>query len=415
MEHGNCLKVLENLLELGRSGAIPWVLLRPREISAATMFQGDFDLLIDESRFDEILNTVFRVCQEQGVSFVLLQLSAFKRQIELIGGAGGNVTLELWPHAEFRISEGRGHLTRAAIGYREIADAAPALRDSLLGAVFILHLHHKNKDLGLDLVRSRIGYFLGLAGMAPEVREALCGLENGHVGLAGAQARMLAFLQAHGIRFHAPRQILARRLLWNARGLFKWRAPRTTAVVGPDGSGKTALIEDIRKGPQGRLFRFQKFKRIFRRPLYHLIRKEPRNVRDEKMLWLVLPVAWLCFAVARLFTFWGKPLILDRYFYDYFVVNARSKTQPMRRVALYALCSAFAPRPSRLIIASCPVGVIHQRKQEMTEAAIGQIYGLYMDQAIRARVAQTLFCHTGGDIKTSQAQIAGFLGIAADR
>src|SRR3546814_1108420 len=133
MQAKNCEQVLQTLIESARAGSLPWVLLRPRDIDEATAFEGDFDFLIDESRFGDILASIFLTCQKAGISFVVRQRSAFKRQIELLDAASRCITLELWSHAEFRTGRGHSHLTRAALGYRAYGALPPNKRASQIG------------------------------------------------------------------------------------------------------------------------------------------------------------------------------------------------------------------------------------------------------------------------------------------
>jgi hypothetical protein len=410
MESSSCTQVLETLIELGQTGRIPWVMLRPRTVDARDAFEGDFDFMVDGRRFDEVLRIVFSECQAAGVSFVLRQLSAFKRQIELLDEHARCVTIELWTHAEFRTRDRRGHLTRAAVNYEAYEKLDAEARCALLAALFLLHLHHKDKDLDAPLVRQRIQHFARLAGGEPALGQALDELQSGSRDTGRARQAALDFLRRRGIAIESPWRILAKRMRWAVATAVHWPSWRTTAVVGPDGSGKSALIDDIRHGPLGKAFRFQRFKRFFRRPLFYLAQREPRNVRDEKMLWLILPVAWVYFSLSRLFTGWRRPLVLDRYFYDYFVRNVRSDTLPFRRIAAYGLCSALTPRPQRLIVASCPADVIHQRKLEMTQPAIVAMYDMYLDQVHRGRLPLTLFCYTGASPALSRRHVAAFLG-----
>jgi hypothetical protein len=410
MESSSCTQVLEKLIELGETGRIPWVMLRPRAIDPRDAFDGDFDFMVDGRRFDEVLRIVFSVCQAAGVSFVLRQLSAFKRQIELLDERARCVTIELWTHAEFRTRDRRGHLTRAAVGYEAYSRLGPEDRGALLAALFLLHLHHKDKDLDTPLVRERIRHFLRAAHGEPALCQALDGLQAGTRAPGQARQAALDFLRRRGIAIESPWGILLKRMGWAVAGAIHWPSWRTTAVVGPDGSGKSALIDDIKQGPLGKAFRFQRFKRFFRRPLFYLVQREPRNVRDEKMLWLILPTAWVYFSLSRLFTGWRRPLVLDRYFYDYFVRNVRSETLPFHRIAAYGLCSALTPRPERLIVASCPAEVIHHRKQEMTQPAILAMYDMYLDQVRRGRLPLTLFCYTGASPELSRRHVAAFLG-----
>jgi len=409
MQATSCVRVLRTLIESGETGDLPWVLLRPRDTDDASVFDGDYDFLIDGGRFGEILNFIFLTCQKAGISFIVRQKSAFKRQIELLDPASGRVTLELWSHAEFRIRPAHGHFTRAALRY-SVYDAMPRdRRASLLAALFVLHLHHKQKDPQSALVRSRLDFFLGQPGLAPELSDALGGIKTGAFDLREAHACAMAYLRAQGVPIESPWRVLMMRFRGSVRNVLTWPGLRAIAIVGPDGSGKTALINGVKRGPNARRFRFQRFKRFFRRPLVHMFRSEPRNVRDEKMLGLILPVAWLYFSLSRWLTGWARPVVLDRYFYDYFVRNVRSDSQPLQRIGAYNLCTALAPRPIRLVIASCPVEIIHRRKTEMTQASIGLLYDVYLDQVVRAGIPETLCCHTGGPLEISNSQVAHFL------
>ncbi|OWT80290.1 hypothetical protein [Achromobacter sp. HZ28] len=398
------------LIEAGAAGSIPWVMLRPRTLDPATVFDGDFDFLVDGARFDEIVHALFTICRDAGVSFALRQTSPFKRQAELLGDAGRRVIVEMWTHAELRTQERGGHLTRAGVAYAEYEKLNAQGREALLAALFLLHLHHKKKALDRPMVAERLAYFSAHNGAVPELSDVLEGLRSGALTLADARRTADHYLRAHGIVVSSPAAIALKRLAWRARTALHWPSWRTTAVVGPDGSGKGALIESIKQGSQGKQFRHQRFKRIFRRPLHHLVQRDPRNVRDEKMLWLVLPTAWTCFTLSRLLTGWGKPLLLDRYFYDYFVRNVRLSTpEPFRRIAAYRLCSALAPRPERLIVAVCTPEIIHERKLEMARDVIEAMYGVYIEQVVGGRLPLTLFCHTGGTLAASERDVEAFL------
>jgi len=414
MESGRCSQVIDTLAGPGREGRLPWVLLRPRPMDGDAVYEGDFDFLIDGARYGEILAAVFDACRRGGVSCIVRQRSPFKRQIELLDDRG-RTTLELWSQAEFRASRRHGPLSRAALDYRELEAAGPAARGSLLAAVFALHLHHKRKDLDAPLTRARLAEFAARPGLEPGLKAVLQGLHDGTANLDQAHAAALACVRAHGAAMVPPWRVAARRLAAAARAALRWRARRTTAVVGPDGSGKTALIDAIRQGPDGGRYRFQRFKRFFRRPLVHIFRGEPRNVRDEKMLWLVLPVAWLYFQSSRWLSGWGKSYVLDRYFYDYLVADVRSETRPLRRIRGYRWCSALVPRPDRLVVATCPPEEILRRKREMSEASIDALYAVYLDQVARAGIPETLCCHTGVPLETSRRRVAEFLGEGSGR
>ncbi|WP_427184337.1 hypothetical protein ACL598_25600 [Bordetella bronchialis] len=405
-----CGEALHEFIQSAEAGRIPCIMLRPRGGDGDAIFQGDFDFLMDEGRFDQILQAVFSICQTAGVSFIVRQSSPFKRQIELLDERARRVTIELWTHAELRVRGSGGRLTRAGVSYGAYEQLCLSQREALLAALFLLHLHHKRKDLGAPLVRDRLAYFADRCGNDAALRGAMHALLAGTLDLDGAQQAGMAFLRQGGIAVIPPVAIALRRLAWRLWGALHWPSWRTTAVVGPNGSGKTSLIEDLRHGPAGKRYTFKRFKRMFRKPLFYWGR-EPRNVRDENRLWLILPVAWAVFSISGLWAGWRRPLMLDRYFYDYFVRNVRTNRQhPVRRIAAYGVCSALAPRPRRLIVASCPPDIIEKRKQELPRDAIVSLYGMYLDQVRRGRLPATLFCYTGASPEMSGRHVLSFLG-----
>lgn len=187
-----------------------------------------------------------------------------------------------------------------------------------------------------------------------------------------------------------------------------WTARATVAVVGPDGSGKTTLIDAAQASAIGRRYRFKRFKRYFRRLLFHVRRGTDRNDLEERLLWLILPLAWCTFTLSRV---WPgvRPMVLDRYFYDYFVRNVRDPQRPLQRIAAYRWCTALSPRPERLVVAACPGEIVHARKAEMLPGHVDALYRMYLDQIVQARVPRTLFCHTGLDPALSCRQMVDFL------
>ncbi len=183
----------------------------------------------------------------------------------------------------------------------------------------------------------------------------------------------------------------------------------TLAVVGPDGSGKTTLIDAARTSAVGRGYSFKRFKRYFRRVLLHLRRQQDRNDLEENMPALILPLAWLTFSVSRLLFGWFKPIVLDRYFYDYLVRNVRHPQLALRTIACYPFVSRLLPKPGALVIAACPATIVHQRKAEMAPANVQALYQVYCDQVLKSGIRKTLFCHTGIDPQVSRQQFIDFL------
>lgn len=408
MPSTRCREVLIELLGDNGCQQMPWVLLRPREMDEPGVFEGDFDLLVDESRIHDIVETIFKICQRRCVSFVLDQYATFKRIIEIIEDDSRKVTLELWTHAEFRTHPDQRHVARSAIDYQDYIRVPTTERPTLLAVLFILHLHHKQKDIGSESVRWRLDYFLDQHIMDPGVRDALQELKTPSNDIVGAHSAATAFLRSHGIHPRGPGSITSQEWMARMRRRIQRTVPKTIVMVGPDGSGKTTLLDMARERSGTGAPKRVRFKYFFRRFVPYIHRSEPQNVRDEKMLWLILPVAWLYFVADRYVVNRASPVVVERYFYDYFVRNVRDSEMPLQRISCYGLCRAVTPRPARLVVASCLATQIHQRKQEMTIESIDRLYAIYLDQVIRTRIRVTLFCHTGIPADISSHQFVKF-------
>lgn len=184
---------------------------------------------------------------------------------------------------------------------------------------------------------------------------------------------------------------------------------KTIAVIGPDGSGKTTLIDGIKASGIGGAFKFKRFKRYFRRVLFYMRRNTERNQLDQQLIWLILPLSWVTFVITNLLPGYSKPTLLDRYFYDYMVRNVRSKDHELSKVRFYDWWTRHIPRPKKLIVAYCQPEIIHQRKQEMTADAIYRLYQVYLDQIVNGQLDSVLFCHTGLEPQVSCQQAIDFL------
>ena len=402
-------QVALQLTEMADGKRLPMVWLRPGRLALETLFQDDLDFLYDPDRLFAILKTLFDLCRDQGLSVRLVQpATSFKITMEVLAPPGRVLQLEMWPHAECRKDQGHGRLSRCAIPYAEFQRLGELQKPSALAAMFLLHLHHKDKDLLSPSVQERLGYFCDLANMSHDLQSCMKSMLAGHVTIENGRACAHDWIQSAGLKVTSPIAYQVEKLRRYFSGI-RIPAIRTIAVVGPDGSGKTTLIENARQNLGPSTFSFVRFKRYFRRVLVRVFRAEPRNIRDEKMLWLVLPVAWLHFLLVRTVLGWFKPAIMDRYFYDYLAKDVRSATRPLHKITGYSFSSSIVPRPTKLVVASCATSVILSRKAEMQPHSIDALYDLYLDQICRSSVHQVLFCDTRQSAERSAHQMSAFV------
>lgn len=401
-------RIATKMIALADGVRLPMVLLRPRRLSPNNLCEDDLDFLYDPDGLYDILNTLFGLCRQEGLSLRLIQSHGFKTRMEVLVPPGRVLQLEMWPHAEFRNADSHGHMSRCAIPFSAYRGLPEEQKNSALGAIFLLHLHHKEKALQSSSVQERLEYFVRLRGMDPDLQSCMNAMLAGNATLEHGRTCAYRWVMIAGLDVFGPCTLQLLKLRRFFSGI---RVPgcNTIAIVGPDGSGKTTLMDASRSILAPFKCKFVRFKRYFRRALIHIVRREPRNVRDEKMLWLILPVAWVHFMLARLSTGWIRPALMDRYFYDYLARDVRSTSRPLQRIAAYDLLSYLVPRPDKMVVASCATPVIMARKEEMQPASIDALYDIYLDQACRSRVPEVLFCSTQQTIQQASAQMCEFI------
>ena len=401
-------RIATTLIDLADGVRLPMVWLRPRRLSLDTLCEDDLDFLYDPDGLFDILNTLFGLCRQEGLSLRLIQSDGFKTRMEILVTPGKVLQLEMWSHAEFRNADSHGHMSRCAIPFSAYRGLPEEQKNSALGAIFLLHLHHKEKALHSPGVRERLAYFVELKGMAPVLQSCMREMLVGHVTVEHGRVCAHHWVANAGLNVTGPYSFQFLKLKRFISGI-RVPACNTIAVVGPDGSGKTTLMEACRSTLAPAKFKFVRFKRYFRRVLIHVVRREPRNVRDEKMLWLILPVAWVHFMLVRLSTGWMRPALMDRYFYDYLAKDVRSTSRPLQRITAYGALTCLVPRPAKLVVACCATQVILARKDEMQAASIDALYALYLDQACQSRVPEVLFCSTQQTIEQAATQMCDFI------
>lgn len=198
------------------------------------------------------------------------------------------------------------------------------------------------------------------------------------------EARSSALRRALILRQAALRPCHAAASLLGDAARFVRRAaqpPGLTAVLcGADGSGKStaarAIIEGLRPtfSPQtGREFHwkpplFSARRRAARGPTTDPHGKPPRNPLVSLLFfgfhWLEFFLGWpwsVRPAASR-----GGLVLIDRYYYDFFVDQRRYRLRVPRR--LVVLGYRFLPKPDLVLLLDAPVEVLQSRKQEVPQA-----------------------------------------------
>lgn len=413
--------------ELGGNGLV--VLLRPKVFEAPTVFEGDVDVLYDPDRFGAVIRTAFEQAREHGINLLVEQAAPVKKCITFLSTPSSRrIVLELWPHAEVLPPGGRRAriVPWTAIVPRLQRDEQhqAVLPADVEAAFYLAHLHHKRKSLQHPQVRERLKHYQArLASVNGPAANALLLCVNGLLGSeldlrtgSGCATDALTTLGLPPRRGYRAAAARWRRRLSRA---FRNRMPEPLVpVVGADGVGKTTLIELLTARTGLHAFTF---KHAFRyslayRAFYAALGERggmERNLRDEQLVhWLLLiaRARWPIAAHRRRARAGAKrPVVVDRYFWDYLLKLRDSQRAPVR-IRGYALYTWLTPTPRLAVVLMAKLATIFARKQELTSGAIDALYSVYCDQIARSGVDKVLFQSTDLPAERAAAEVAAFLG-----
>lgn len=415
------------------------VLLRPREFSVQAAFRGDYDFLFDPDRFTEIVAAAVTQSRQYGVSLTIEQYAQYKKRICFIcDNPERRIQIELWPHAELTISSGPFR-SLATIGWNSarpfFVDSGRylALGPTIAAAVYLTHLHHKQKSLSSPEVQGRLAYYADalsrsdneldkdLLGAVQALRARAADLKIANTHACSTLARM--GVQVRTLRM-APLLERGRRRLASVVVGRNGMPFSPVPVIGPDGSGKTTIVNSL---AEQHGFSTLRFKNVFRFSLlyrgYHRLKEryahtshKAKNLVDENMAQIILMIAvvrwWPVIAWrtgSRYLRGRGRSaIVVDRYFWDY-LVRVRRPDVPPSRISGYHLLSRLMPAPSRAVVLCCGLETLYSRKNELSPEAVEYLYGLYCDQIARNRVKRVLALSTDGPLDRSCRQVAWFL------
>jgi thymidylate kinase len=389
--------------------------LRSRARDEETAYSGDYDYLMDPSRFEEIVRLVFRVCVEHGVSFQVQQRAAFKRRIILFGSDRRTIMFEFWPHAELTTdTHARGW---AFLTHQRFSEACEAgLKEETLALLYVCHLFFKNKDLSsaqnqwrLEDFASRMSCIVEAGGehasFAAEIRLLLTGIIQEKFTLSEANGMALNLLAKNNIQVEGCGAAKWSQLCAKAKGPFRGWGGRVVPCVGPDGSGKTYFITTVMDWVNEHSLNAEstRFKRLFRKnKIYAYISKRyrtprdlPKNIADERLApllyWVALPAYW-----------WGilkslnkKAVFMDRFFLEFMVRGYReNEGQGIRQISGYSLLCRMIPEPRRMIVLTADDELISSRKADLSSEAIQDFYSRYISFSVNREISNVLFLNS---------------------
>lgn len=368
--------------------------IRPRTLDQATALSGgDYDLLLPEAEHAAFVKLLARHACAAAVSFTIDHTVPAKRRVELHAPeVNGGIVLELWTRLE--VSDPAKATARAipwpALHQRLERDGAGwRLPHDVAALYYLSHLATKGKDVRVAEVRARLEHY----------RAALTASD---VDLAGLLGEALAGGDLTAIASEANQRLVARGVLHAANGAMdrlrvaavaardrrarrRRRAilrGRIYAVTGPDGVGKTTVIDALRGDSATRL-RAYRFKSLFRHnPFYSLLHALRFKALAKQLGGELAKNRFDDLHGPTLFRFarWWHPTLrlkalvkgrqcCDRYFHDLLFTDLRGGEKP-RLVEQWRSLAPRMPLPAWHLHLDASNEVIHSRKRELTTEAL---------------------------------------------
>lgn len=384
------------LLQTAATRDIKLVPIRHRDINEKIALSGgDYDFILPNDQHPLFLSLVFEIMSQAGINFSIDQTKQEKKVLHLHAPEEKtNITLEIWSHLEVRDPAKQTH--------KQISwnDLAPHLQEKngyyhlpllIEGYYYLSHLHTKNKSSSLPEVKRRLQHYQQLAQNqeASTLSELLEQLQHDASIAQIAKQANLELVKLGVLREKSTNLETLKQRFQDLKRQYRKHRMRSCArrkifaFVGPDGVGKTTLIEQCRDILRDSAAYFR-FKKLFRGSLlytllyvlrYSALAKRqqndlPKNEFDEQqasnIFWIALinyPKLWLR---ARLFC----TQLSDRYYSDFLFENLRTNAQPPRLSPNWENRVHFIPKPAWLIHLDAKTSVIHSRKKELSAEAI---------------------------------------------
>ena len=403
---------IQDLFDLLAKEKIPFVFIRPKTIAEPNIYHGDFDLLVKPEAINPFFSLVHQHCSETGFNFVLTRRKADKSNLIIYSSDGEkSVEFDIWSELDIKdkalakstyISweklESSGKIKSTPEGY--------LLEDDFAGLYYLSHLLSKKKDTDKQEVKERLDYFRALPQLSDTTRELLSAPNSDKMKRANTALSEQGLLSSSSLnRFRKGAYRTQKNLAKNSGIL---------TVVGPDGVGKTTIINELESLTKARYFRFKKlFRKAFSYKLLlklkmkawerwldqELAKNQFDDLECEKLFTISLFRGYILAARSRL----GKKRIIDRYYSDLLIQGSRFEDREITLVNNAEARMKRAPVPACVLQLDAPSEVILSRKKELSADAIDSFRTLYFKLALVSGTPKIIYLNTQHSIDDTRS------------
>lgn len=401
------INLVKQLFNSARKEDIPFVFIRPKDITEPDIYSGDFDLLIKPEKLNSFLSCVHKTCSEESINFRIKRVKKEKTNLTLFSKDFKNtVEFDLWTELDVR---DRSFPRTTHISWEQLEksnclvenDFYYSLENNFSVLFYLSHLLSKNKDINSPEVKKRINYYRSLDNLDDTSIDFLSKIDEKTM----MQANKV--LNSKKLFSYSKSQRLNKSIFRLQKKLSE--KSNLIAVIGPDGVGKTTIINRLEKKYGARYFRFKK---LFRKSLIYklllmLMMKKTEKIKGasiqknqfddlhySKLFWISLVPGYFLSLISR----FGTKKIIDRYYMDLLISGSRIQGKEIIVHKLAKKLIKIIPTTQCVIQLDAPTEIVLSRKQELSAYAINKFREIYFDLAIESKIPVYIYINTKNSI-----------------
>ena len=312
------------------------------------------------------------VCSKNSFNFCIRRRKKEKINLNIYLGSGEEfIDFDLWTELDVKDS---GFPRGTFISWSDLESSGLIINDSgrffldnnFSAMYYMSHLYSKRKNINDHSVKRRIDYYRNLDGLSSFSHSLLWNVNNKSMQKANREMSSLGL-------FSHSRMYRLKKLFYRSIKKLEARS-NMVAVIGPDGVGKTTIINRFCMCRDAESFRF---KRLFRRRvLYKVVfsfnlKKEEKkygqpleknqfdDLNNLTLFWISLIPGYLLSFFSRV----GKMKVLDRYYIDLLMSGVRFEDKDVKVNNSSGTLINIAPSTKCIIQLDAPSDIIKKGKR----------------------------------------------------